>query len=481
MCGIIGGVGNLTLPLRKAIWLMLKLDTIRGPHSTGVAVVDKNGKYTTYKSVGDPWAWQDHFKEDFNKGVAPHNTKLFLGHNRYATVGAVDCDNAHPFISENNKVVGVHNGTVGELSLGKLNLDYAKYGTDSEAIINSIAQEGLMETIATITGAWSLVYYDDNNETVNFLRNQERPMYLARVADGDAILWASCDWMIKVAAEEYGVGIGAIEELPVDKCMQIDMDANAKVLKGKYLDRVDTHRKEWEASKGKGRVPFSQPKKGEVSSGLYEELKGTLVGFFLDSHQDTGKQGSVLWGRTLDGDKKIRIPHMPDFSTEYLVNHGENYWYIGEVVFVSPSTSGDVVLSVAQHTVSQPISWTDHGLDVDRLYAGADVLYTWLHNECALAGKGPKDLEVDAPDFVLPNDYVDKGDIENEIVEVYWNGVLMDREYVLKYLQDGCANCAAQPDLEDIGNLTHIDGYGANFLCEDCSSNEFVRQMITTH
>src|SRR5690348_5835448 len=106
MCGIVLVAGKISKNEEGAFKTLLELDTIRGPHSTGVLSVTHDKIVTVAKSVGTPWDLYDtsSFRSLFSKSHT-----LLLGHNRYATVGAITKGNAHPF--EHDNVVGVHNGT----------------------------------------------------------------------------------------------------------------------------------------------------------------------------------------------------------------------------------------------------------------------------------------------------------------------------------------------------------------------------------
>lgn len=95
---------------------MLKLDTTRGKHSTGVARVpwnsDKRKDVEIVKSVGTPWDLIDRkpreYYNDYHGTPGPYiqgNYIALMGHNRWATVGEIIDENAHPF--EAGKIVGM--------------------------------------------------------------------------------------------------------------------------------------------------------------------------------------------------------------------------------------------------------------------------------------------------------------------------------------------------------------------------------------
>ncbi len=134
------------------------------------------------------------------------NDFCWIGHNRYGTVGKNTKLNAHPFAVNKDDgtclLVGAHNGTLKNRHV--LN-DYDKFGTDSEALFNQIAHEGIEETIPKVEGAWALTWYDHDEEELRFLRNKERSLFYAYEEEKKTLIWASELWMIRVATSRAGM------------------------------------------------------------------------------------------------------------------------------------------------------------------------------------------------------------------------------------------------------------------------------------
>lgn len=161
-----------------------------------------------HKVVGNPFESFDH--RGWKNVVAGVN-KVMIGHNRFATTGKINKANAHPF--EFDRVVGVHNGTL--RNKYKL-LEGHKFDVDSEALYHHINEKGIDDAINTAEGAWALVWYDKEASTLNFLRNNERPMNIVFSEDFRTMYWASEAWMLTAILGRDAVKHTDIVKLPED-------------------------------------------------------------------------------------------------------------------------------------------------------------------------------------------------------------------------------------------------------------------------
>jgi hypothetical protein len=221
MCGLVGVAGISNGAMDKALRTLLVLDTVRGEHSTGVLFVGSKGSTEIHKAVGNPYNLFDSRKYNIELGYA---NNVLMGHNRYATAGAVNKMNAHPFELEH--IIGAHNGTIST----QYKLDNHKnFTVDSENIFYHISKHGIQETTKLLGGAYALTWWDSNEETINFVRNKERPLCYAYTLDRKGLLWASEEWMIKVAAEKSRLGIGMIHTVPVGKHMALNIPLGSSI------------------------------------------------------------------------------------------------------------------------------------------------------------------------------------------------------------------------------------------------------------
>lgn len=205
MCGIVGCAGNINQREYKAFRDMLLMDTLRGLDSTGVLrvpIVEANPP-EILKDIGHPlnlWDIQQPSNMFDLRGVLNGSAKVLLGHNRAATFGKVTVDNAHPF--KFGEIYGVHNGSL----ITTKDLE-GNYEVDSKHIFYTIHKKGIEHTWKNLHGAATLVWWNNEDKTLNMIRNDDRPLYILTNQEEDAIFWASEAWMIEVAFSRNKISI----------------------------------------------------------------------------------------------------------------------------------------------------------------------------------------------------------------------------------------------------------------------------------
>ena len=193
MCGIVGYISNndkLHLGAKDHFMrYALALDTLRGQDSTGVITLNKRFTVTTLKTLmpGDVFVHSKEYKKRYKSGWAQ------IGHNRAATRGSIDVDNAHPFTF--GDVTMVHNGTLTNGGRNMTTYDSTIGEVDSMQIAYALSQyppEKAHLVLEQIDGSFALVWTDRRDESVNMVRNNDRPLHFTFNAS-KSIMWYMSD------------------------------------------------------------------------------------------------------------------------------------------------------------------------------------------------------------------------------------------------------------------------------------------------
>lgn len=235
MCGQCGVIADWISQNETAMFkMLLRLNAFRGPHSTGVLGVSKPGlksskvplKPTVWKEARDSWEYlyfADLDKKERKKELFTTTDKrLLMGHCRWATVGKISAKNAHPFVFPN--VIGMHNGTIKKKFKGADDFE-----TDSEALyklINDVGPKEALQEVETFDSAYALQWFDLKNATVNFVRNDKRPLHFAYTQSRQALFWSSDKDDLEYAAKKTGINLSFVFEPKPYILHQFDLSAD---------------------------------------------------------------------------------------------------------------------------------------------------------------------------------------------------------------------------------------------------------------
>ena len=167
MCGIVAYIGN-----KEAYPILikgLKRLEYRGYDSAGIALL--NGQLNVYKKQGKVSVLETFAKQKKLDG------SLGIGHTRWATHGKPNDSNAHPHLSNNGRLVLVHNGIIENYAVLKEILIQKGYQfhseTDTEVLVNLIEAiqneekvelaEAVRIALTKVTGAYAIVVLDREN------------------------------------------------------------------------------------------------------------------------------------------------------------------------------------------------------------------------------------------------------------------------------------------------------------------------------
>jgi predicted glutamine amidotransferase len=142
VCRLFGMSGGRA-PVAATFWLLAAPDSIerqshREPDGTGLGVFDADGRSHVHRSARP--AFRD---EEFGREARTVRSRTFVSHIRFASTGAVELRNTHPFEQDGRLLA--HNGVLEDLDrlnaeLGDM-LALVRGGTDSERFFALVTRE----------------------------------------------------------------------------------------------------------------------------------------------------------------------------------------------------------------------------------------------------------------------------------------------------------------------------------------------------
>ena len=218
MCGIFGGYSSsLAKADLELIHTLGILSQFRGVDSTGVIVGHnikgkKVKKIMIRKDVGNSSNFLA--SDAYSKVAIPNEAFMVVGHTRWATNGTINVNNAHPFNVKN--IYGVHNGTIPKHSVPH---DRKDYDSDSQVFFRDLQENGIDKAVenAGYSPALAVVYVDTEASTLNFFRNDKRPLFAMPTKANDTIFWASEYSFLEFAERRSPIICDDIIEIEKDK------------------------------------------------------------------------------------------------------------------------------------------------------------------------------------------------------------------------------------------------------------------------
>lgn len=211
MCGIVGIIkkhkSSLTNVDIEMFREMLICDSIRGEDSTGAFYVDSNYNAHFAKLATSPHLFVKSNEYNELMRQAFQNGQVLVGHNRKATEGVVNNDNAHPFTS--GPIVLVHNGHISNFRtlVSMKQRDRLNINVDSHGAAWLLSTHEPLDILKKMSGAYTFVWFNALTKKLYFTRNDQRPLYFAETetahffaSEGGMLRWMLNRRAVKIVA-----------------------------------------------------------------------------------------------------------------------------------------------------------------------------------------------------------------------------------------------------------------------------------------
>lgn len=219
MCGVYGVILHETKQatpteiIKQLVTSLAVLSADRGTDSTGLAHVRWDGSVQMCKDVMPSYRMVRGRRWARVLSECDSQTRMFMGHTRRASYGAIVPGNAHPFqfVNEHGSLVGTHNGGItNHNTIGPT----PPYSTDSANVFWALAsggQEKWADLLFELEGSYTLVWSFKGN--VHMARNDWAPLWVANIVDFPGTVYASTQHILMAACSIAGVAITRIREL----------------------------------------------------------------------------------------------------------------------------------------------------------------------------------------------------------------------------------------------------------------------------
>ena len=446
MCGIVGVAGSVGVEEERIFKSLLLFDTLRGVDATGIIQVTSTLKTSIYKRAIPAWELLN--SKRFDKMMSCIN-KVLIGHNRSATRGHVSDENAHPF--EHGTIIGVHNGTLTNVNVLE---DHLKFDVDSEALIFNMAFHGVAETYKKIKGGTALVWWDKGDETLNFLRNSERPFTYAYSTDMKTLFWSSELGILKLAVDrsERSIKDNKYYSTKADHHYIIKMPQNIQTVIEKpkvrkleaspvsihtgydyhasdqFYKQYNNNPYEKASSRQRRKVKAENAALTRKASSDNTFVKGDTIYFNINTIDEHG----IVRAISIDKSTCVRIFTNVDPSVKDMLKNNLQDTYSGEVSYVTIGKHNPQEVILKLKTIQKVITNKDNkGGEVDK--------------------KKPQEKSSDFPIIVKNNIGIDSKNLiaycANYITETAW----------WVQASEGCSVCGEVPAIDNAKDIEWID------------------------
>ena len=291
----------------KAFETLFGISHLRGPHSTGLMTYNtskfqKKRPVKIKKALGP----SPLFIQKENSGPVMDNmldsifNEVMMGHCRYATVGNINVDNAHPF--DTGSLVSAQNGTLID---GAYTKDKEK--TDSQMMFEDMEVRGIKPVLDGLSrfSAYAISVFNKKSKTLTFARNDDRELALGISKDRDVMFWASESAMLRFIAARHKINLEYYDFTPGE-------------IFSVQIDQI-SHKKHsfWDVEEVKPKPIWS------TSTTTTEDKKAPWDDPLIFDHEEwCSTCGQVLWGRMIEQSERVVFDKMEYFTCRECVEAG---------------------------------------------------------------------------------------------------------------------------------------------------------------
>ena len=455
MCGIVGFISTKTGEASAKKYFMkhaLALDTLRGRDSTGLFTVCNKDNVKSRHSLKEGIDWVN--TKGFND--TKFDVWAAVGHNRAATVGNVNRNNAHPFTF--GAVTMVHNGTLHDdgWSLKTYDQDLE---VDSMQICKALSEtkpENAYKVLERLDGAFALVWFDTRDNSVNMARNNSRPFHFTHNLAKDHLWFMSDGTHLTMLNKLFGASglqgstvysLKAYRHLKFSKGSLLPVSKEFKeykrvipAKKSNVKGSLKNAAKNWQDSIRRFAAGDKEPVREEINGKKRRvpDAMGRLVKQLFDLPTDLHLE--FVPGREYEGkNKKLTV-----MGEVVIPDWGDCEWPM--TIYNVPMASGRAYMQ--QTWLVQPVGVTHSGSD----YYDQNLLGHLIHTNYEKWFEGQEEVQDEEEvDLIVPGP----------------DGRMMKQSVVKKLQAQGCIQCSDTIDGGEIYHC-HIVNNGQDLICQPC-------------
>lgn len=231
MCGIVGYVG--LRPSQDILLSGLSRLEYRGYDSAGIAVIDERGELGMRKKAGKLSALRDSLADS-----ALPDGSTGIGHTRWATHGGPTDLNAHPHLSDNDKLAVIHNGIIENFAALRAELEAEgvtfRSETDTEVAAALLGREyrasenlesAFRNVVNRLEGAFTLLAMHEDQPGLVVGARRNSPLVIG-LGEGENFLGSDVAAFVEHTRNALAIGQDQIVAITPSEVTVTDFDGN---------------------------------------------------------------------------------------------------------------------------------------------------------------------------------------------------------------------------------------------------------------